>query len=160
MKASDVAVLIPAACKEVLNAMYFTDVLAETPQEDTHEGVPSIVQSYAFALKFSGDVSGRFGLCLEHGTARRLAANFLGEDETDIAEGDVIEVVGELTNMFCGSAVSQIESGTKFVLSHPQPVQQLPAASSEDLIFVGMETDSGPITTWVVVDKAGAHREN
>ena len=152
MKASDFGVLIPDACSEVLDSMYFTTTLGSGPRDAMPECLPDGQPPLIFGLGFTGDVSGRFGVHLEQTTARTLSANFLGQEEADISAGELAEVVGELANMLCGSIVSRIEEKSKFVLSHPEP-SLIPFFSSEnDVLIYAMDTDSGFITIWILVE--------
>ena len=160
MKASDFASLLPDHCSEVLDAMYFTTILEATiePNEAASEiecaqdrSLPQ-ADDFAFQLRYTGDVSGRFGLCLGASTARSLAANFLGEEETDISPTEVSEVVGELANMLCGAVMSVVPSKHKFVLSHPEPTLALPHSCAQDMVLARLETDSGDILTWIIVE--------
>jgi CheY-specific phosphatase CheX len=149
MQASDFTPLIAECCGEVLDAMYFTSVFDTTHQPGLQ---PELTASdLAFALRFQGDVRGVFGLHLAAPMARTLAANFLGEDEDAISDEEIAEVVGELANMLCGSIVSKVEGHSKFVLSHPQPVTSL-AESPLDILCSTLDTDSGPIHTWIILD--------
>jgi CheY-specific phosphatase CheX len=151
MKASDFAGIVPDCCTEVLDAMYFTTVLEATPEETISPPSPG---DFAFMLQFRGEVSGSFGLQLSGSTACSLAANFLGEDEGELPVNEVAEVVGELANMLCGSVMSRVETARKFVLSHPEP-GALPAnLATADLLVSRLDTDSGVITAWVVVEEA------
>ncbi len=159
MKASDFASLLPDHCSEVLDAMYFTTVLESTIDPNDASDDPCgpdrplpNVDDFAFQLRFTGDVSGRFGLCLGASTARGLAANFLGEEESDISPTEVAEVIGELANMLCGAVMSVVPSKHKFVLSHPEPVLGMPHSRAHDLLLATLATDSGDIHTWVTVE--------
>ena len=157
MKASEFAELVPVCCGEVLDAMYFTTVmdtthpkeLAETGEsEETAGGA----EEYAFSLSFKGDICGRFGLQVGSAMGRSLAANFLGEEESDLSTVEVGEVIGELANMLCGAVVSKVEGKSKFVLSHPEAMQTLPKLAGVDALVSRFETDGGMMTTWVVVE--------
>ena len=70
-------------------------------------------------LEFEGEVSGSFTLRMNTGTARLLALNFFGEEESDITELAVGDMVGEMANMICGSVLSRLEAESHFKLSHP-----------------------------------------
>jgi CheY-specific phosphatase CheX len=105
---------------------------------------------YSYHLSFVGQVSGYFGLSLSDATARSLTANFLGEEESDLSDGEVSESVGELANMFCGSVMSRAGASEKFVLSHPLPVEQLPDPAAVSMLEVS--TDAGPVLVWVTVE--------
>ena len=155
MKASEFSTLVPDCCSDVLDSMYFTTVL-ETSHPGPSDGpdAPAFSPSeFAFTLRFEGEIRGSFGLHLAENTARTLAANFLGEDDSTLTPQDVSEVVGELTNMLCGSVVSRIEGRSKFALSHPEPVFALPTLTAQDSLISLLHTDDGVITTWVIVEE-------
>jgi CheY-specific phosphatase CheX len=158
MKASDFSGLVPECCTEVLDAMYFTTVNgtelqepATTTDTETTEA-PDAEKPLAYSLNYMGDISGRFGLSLKQDTAHSLAANFLGEEAEDISSKEIHEVVGELTNMFCGSVMSRVEGENKFVLSHPEAVRSQPYSETDDVLVSRLDTDGGVITVWVVVE--------
>jgi CheY-specific phosphatase CheX len=152
MQASDFTPLISQCCAEVLDAMYFTTVL-ETSHQAGCESIRAN-SGYSFCLRFHGDVHGTFGLNLGASMARMLASNFLGDDEESLTSAEVEQVVGELANMLCGSIVSRVEGTSKFVLTHPEPVTLLNGANSpnQDVLVSNLETDSGDLQTWIVVD--------
>jgi CheY-specific phosphatase CheX len=153
MRASDLAGLIPECCSEVLDAMYFTTLLGSVPLDTVPECLPDADATHAFSLSFVGDISGRFGLHLEQPTARTLAANFLGEADAGVSSAEVSEVVGELANMLCGSLMSRVEGEHSFALSHPE--SGLLARSDDcDLIVSLLETDSGIITIWILIERS------
>jgi CheY-specific phosphatase CheX len=149
MQASDFTPIIGDCCAEVLDAMYFASVIETRqsfgPRPDLEE------DRIAFNLHFQGDVHGWFGVHLSRATARTLAANFLGEDEDALSAAEVDEVVGELTNMLCGSVASRVEGRSKFVLSHPEPASS-ELAPVQDALISDIETDLGLIRTWVALD--------
>jgi CheY-specific phosphatase CheX len=152
MQASDLTNIVPECCAEVLESMYFTTVL-EASSQCAQPPAPQAGQ-LAFGLRFRGDIHGSFGLSIDGPMALALAANFLGEEEEALTEVEVAEVVGELTNMFCGSIVSRIEGSTKFALSHPEPL--IPEATGLDILTSTLETDGGTLHTWIAIDPAMA----
>jgi hypothetical protein len=95
--------------------MFFTGVLGEAP-----ELLPGAPEPITTRLDFRGTPSGSFGLSLSHDASRQIAAGFLAENEQDISQGQVDEVICELTNMLCGSVLSRIETTTSFQLTHPE----------------------------------------
>ena len=148
MQASDFTPIVTECCAEVLESMYFASVL----ETSSHPGMNRAPQAdeYAFSLRFQGDVHGSFGVSLGAAMARTLAANFLGEQEETLTDVEVAEVVGELTNMLCGSIVSRVEGTSKFALSHPEPFLHEPA--DLDILTTELETDSGSVFTWITID--------
>jgi CheY-specific phosphatase CheX len=134
--------------------MYFITVLGTASPETAPETaeLPDAEKPLAYSLNFAGDISGRFGLSLEPGAAHSLAANFLGEEAENISSTEIDEVVGELTNMFCGSVMSRVEGKNKFMLSHPEAIHTQPYCAAEDVLVSRLDTDGGVITVWVVVE--------
>jgi len=161
MQASDLSELVVTCCSDVLDAMYFSSVLEATHlpianEEDVAAMIPLSATDQMYSLAFHGTVSGQFGIHLGRETATRLAGNFLGESEGTLSEREVGEVVGELSNMLCGSIVSRIEGKSTFALSHPEAVLSMPALSDKDSAVHTFHTDDGVITTWVVVEGIGS----
>jgi CheY-specific phosphatase CheX len=148
MAPSEFAELMPPCCTEVLDSMYFTTVF-DMDTSDTL--LPSDQEGYDFTLHFAGDICGIFGLRVNTGAARSIAANFLGEDEANISADESSEVMGELANMLCGSIVSNVPSDHKFVLSHPE--RTIDSAEYGKPIVVHFDTDYGLITTWVALEQ-------
>ena len=101
------------SASEVLETMFFTGVAEENTEQEGDSPISA-------ELTFHGKPSGRFGVRMPSATGRLIAASFLGLDESEVAEQQVTDVVGELTNMFCGSVLSRIEAGARFELMHPE----------------------------------------
>jgi chemotaxis protein CheY-P-specific phosphatase CheC len=75
----------------------------------------------AASLTFQGTPPGRFGLWVSNEVARALAGNFIGYDDAALlAPDEVTGVIGELANMLCGVALSELESQSNFELSTPE----------------------------------------
>ena len=148
MQASDFIPLVSVCCAEVLESMYFTTVL----EAFSHPGQNQAPKpdEIAFCLRFQGEVHGSFGISIDAAMARTLAANFLGEEEETLTDLEVAEVVGELTNMLCGSIVSRVEGTSKFALTHPEPF--IHEAAELDILTTDFETDSGIVHTWIAID--------
>lgn len=152
MKASELAELIPVCCSEVLDTMYFTTLFGS----ETLTELPLCLEGdrpVAFSLRFKGDVSGSFGIHLEQATARHLAANFLGTEESSLSEADLSEVTGELANMLCGSILSHLDSHRTFALSHPEP-GMAPCNGSDALVSL-LESEGGVITLSIQLENEG-----
>jgi CheY-specific phosphatase CheX len=115
MPESDLGQLLSESATEVLETMFFTSTLSEQAPPEPVAG-PGICAT----LSFQGDPPGRFGLRLPAGTARKIAASFLGKNEAEVSEIQIGEVVSELANMLCGSVLSRLEKETMFHLSHPE----------------------------------------
>lgn len=112
--------------QEVLEKMFFADLVNSPPGETLAAGITA-------QLIFDGDPPGSFRLILDPAAARSAAADFLGEDPSELSEDQLNEVVCELANMICGSVLSRIESSATFRLFKPVivPTTELAPAAVE-----------------------------
>jgi CheY-specific phosphatase CheX len=107
---------LSAATREVLETMFFTEVFGESAGPGPAPG-----GGLEARLHFEGQRSGDFQVVIAPGSARTIAANFLGaEDEAGIRESQVTDVACELANMICGSVLSRLAADVAFDLSHPE----------------------------------------
>ncbi len=101
--------------QEVLEKMFFVEPVEEPPSDaDAHEG------EMVVGLAFEGVPPGELTLRVTTSAALQIAADFLGEDASDLPPAKVEEVVRELTNMICGSVLSRVESSATFRLASPR----------------------------------------
>ncbi len=104
------------AARDVLNVMFFTDILEESERAGA-ERPPAI----GVRVEFSGEAAGEFRMELDPGTAEAMAGSFLGtEVGTGVSELEVDQVMGELGNMVCGAFLSRFEQEGLFALSSPE----------------------------------------
>lgn len=101
------------AVDEVLETMFFTQT--EGPADPDRPPEELIVAR----VDFEGNPPGTLRLRITRQAACRMAADFLGEEECELAAARITEVVAELANMICGSVLSRVESETPFRLSPP-----------------------------------------
>ena len=113
MMATCLADALHEAVEDVLEKMFF----AEAAPMDAETGPPE--ELVAARVDFEGSPSGRLNLRITVPAARALAADFLGEEASDLSPDATAEVIGELANMICGSLLSRVESDTAFRLSAP-----------------------------------------
>lgn len=150
MPSTDLQQTFLDAASEVLETMFFTGVVDEESEETSSR----IVSADLF---FRGNPSGQFGVRVPYKTGQSIASSFLGFDENEVTEQQVADVVGELTNMLCGSVLSRLESGVRFELSHPEidPAntdwKQRPGAQGHTF---GLE--EGTLGLWIATDNAPA----
>jgi CheY-specific phosphatase CheX len=104
------------SAREVLQRMFFVDLSAEV----TDAGLGPPPAGIAAQVIFDGDPPGSFRLDLDTAVAQRVSADFLNEDEAELAPDRINEVVCELANMICGSVLSRIESSSTFRLAKPE----------------------------------------
>jgi CheY-specific phosphatase CheX len=103
------------AVDEVLETMFF--VQSEGPA--TQERPPE--ELVCAEVSFEGSPSGTLRLGISLQAARTMAADFLGEEVSELLPARIPEVISELANMICGSYLSRVESETTFRLSPPMP---------------------------------------
>jgi hypothetical protein len=85
----------------------------------------------AMRVDFTGEPSGWLALHAGLGSVRTLAADFLGEDQEAISDGQAADVFAELTNIICGGVLTRAESKSTFRLSSPRLVAWDEAARDE-----------------------------
>ena len=129
------------AAAEVLETMFFTSITA-----DVDAAASPDASWISASLTFHGKPSGGFGISVPAITGRKIAASFLGTDETETTGPQIGQVVCELTNMLCGSVLSRIEKDTLFDLASPQ-LNGEPGPSP----FV-VHVDEGPVAMWIQFD--------
>ena len=75
-------------------------------------------------VAFKGGFSGTVHCALPTGLARELVAAFSGDSESAEGDGPLDDLMGEFTNMVCGSWLSRACSRQVFSLSSPQVVRR------------------------------------
>ncbi len=107
---------LSGATRDVLETMFFTEVLGETAGHAQAADHPLEAR-----LRFAGTRPGAFRIVIAPRAARTIAANFLGsEEEAWIPDSQVGDVACELANMICGSVLSRLAADVAFDLSHPE----------------------------------------
>jgi CheY-specific phosphatase CheX len=133
----DLEASLLSSATDVLESMYFTSVTGASAGSIPGPGL-------AARLEFRGELSGEFLLRMNLETARLLAANFFGEEESAVSETAIEDTVGELANMICGSVLSRMETESHFKLSHPSVARAEDLAQGmENGVHRLLETDSG-----------------
>jgi len=97
---------------EVLEKMFFIRSLGDSPSASAESELIA-------HLTFEGHPCGSFTLRAGRAAARSITADFLGAEEDELTDEQVGEVICELANMICGSALSRIESDFHFRLASP-----------------------------------------
>jgi CheY-specific phosphatase CheX len=134
---SDLEASLLTSATDVLESMYFTSVMGASE-------VPLSGEGWAAGLEFKGELSGTFTLRMSMEAARLLAANFFGEEESDMTETAIGDMVGEMANMICGSVLSRMETESHFKLSHPLVEVSSDLMQGMDSgVHQLLETDSG-----------------
>ncbi|MBI2690181.1 MAG: chemotaxis protein CheX [Acidobacteria bacterium] len=104
------------AARDVLNVMFFTDILEEADECACTRPLPIQVR-----VTFTGHQSGEFRLEVDELAAGSLAGSFLGADPVAGPNPEEVDqVMGELGNMICGAFLSRFEKEGLFALASPQ----------------------------------------
>ena len=108
MSGSETTQLMAQAADEVLGTMYFSFVDQVTDLDDLMDG-PIIESGLHGHIEFTGPVKGAVDTYCGEGPTRVLSANFIGEDEEEVAQEVVIDAYKELTNMIVGRFLALVE---------------------------------------------------
>lgn len=103
------------AVQEVLEKMFFIRSFEEEPPK------PGPQDSLAAHVSFEGQPSGTLTLQMSPELGREISADFLGLEDAEVSDRQILEVVCELANMICGSVLSRVESAVIFRLNSPRP---------------------------------------
>jgi len=125
MEKDELGQALAASAAEVLETMFFTSIEEASDQTEIPSG-----DWVSARLRFRGAPSGSLSVSVSAEAARTVAAGFLGCEEEEVGDAQMIEVVSELANMICGSLLSRVESDTTFELLHPEPFQGVPGTGA------------------------------
>jgi len=103
------------AVLEVLETMCF-----EFPVAEAEEGEAPDEESVHAAARFDGSLKGVLHVALAGEAPRRLAAAFLGLDESEVGERETLQLACELANMLCGATMSRLEPHGRLRISTPE----------------------------------------
>jgi len=125
------------AARDVLNVMFFTDIMEEGDDCACEKPFPLQVR-----VRFSGDQVGEFRMEVDDVAAGSMAGSFLGTDQVNSPSGEEVDqVMGELGNMICGAFLSRFEKEGLFALSAPEVVR--PADGAIPGVHRGLELMEG-----------------
>jgi CheY-specific phosphatase CheX len=134
----DLERMLEVATSEALETMCFFGVMGPTGQlTDGPEHISA-------RMTFKGDAEGVFHSTLDTPAAWAIAANFLGEDESEISREQVDTVVCELANMICGSVLSSYKRDGHFELSTPE-ITQMEDSQPDEVVRRVFELETGCI---------------
>jgi CheY-specific phosphatase CheX len=103
------------AVLEVLETMCF-----EFPVDEPSEGGPPEGDAVQAMAQFDGSLRGQLHVALAGAAARRLAAAFLGLEESEVGEQQVLQMASELANMLCGATLSRLEPHGRLRIATPE----------------------------------------
>ncbi|MFN0102759.1 MAG: chemotaxis protein CheX [Bryobacteraceae bacterium] len=114
------------AARDVLNVMFFTDIMEEGDDCACAKPFPLQVR-----VTFTGDHWGEFRMDVDDLAAGSMAGSFLGSDAVTAPSGEEVDqVMGELGNMICGAFLSRFEKEGLFALSSPEVIRPAPGELS------------------------------
>lgn len=142
--------LIYETFSEVFETMFFTflEPLEELADADAWDNGEGYLRA---AISYHGPHAGSFALYLPRRLARNITMNFLGADEKDINEEQMLDTAKETANMAVGSLLGQVDPAGESKLHIPEAMvleQFHPAeVEAEPGLFL-FNTDFGSL--WVV----------
>lgn len=142
-----VSALLQSCGEHVLETMFFAPVL-----DDADPAAGTGVTRIASRLHFQGKPSGDFEIDADPLVARSLAAGFLGIDETEVTAVEEDEVMAELCNMTCGSALSSLGRVEYFSLEAPETSRPGEFAPGVDGVRRGFLLETGTLSVCLRVD--------
>ena len=151
MQAIDLKPFMESAVAEVLESLCFISSEGEVPDETGNDRPNWICGE----LDFAGLSGGTFGIAVPPSTASVIAANFLGEEETDLSEQQTVEVVCELTNMVCGTFLAHLDAKQAFTLTPPRHIiADKQFSEKSDRVYGTYAIDDGLIYAWLELKAA------
>jgi len=105
---------ISAALTEAMEAMFFDAA------EPSTECSCADAERISALLQFHDALEGEFVLSAPVETARSLAASFMGLDPAAADRAQAEQIVCELANIICGSALSRLDPATELRLTPPR----------------------------------------
>jgi CheY-specific phosphatase CheX len=125
------------AAQDVLNVMFFTDIIEQGEAAACPHSFPFQVR-----VTFTGDEAGAFLMEVDQTAAGAMAGSFLGTDPVTIpSDEEIDQVMGELGNMICGAFLSRYEKEGLFSLSSPEVIR--PAAGTIPGVHRSLELMEG-----------------
>jgi len=148
MVANELDQVLVESVTEVLESMFFTSLLEE------HETMSGLPECISVQLSFQGGAVGTFGILVPPETARTIGANFLGLDQDEISSTQTGEVVCELANMLCGSALSRLGNASRLALSPPAIQPPGSGRPADATVCHTFELDEGRVVVWLRLGSA------
>lgn len=130
----------------VLENMFFETLIAAPSPCPTCP--PDMLRAEA---RFSGTEHGSLQVAADEMLARRLASNFLGEDETEVSDQQIENTLCELANIYCGCLLSHVRPEARLKINSPEMMSrpldardwvQLPVEMG--LLAVSLQWEGGP----------------
>ncbi|MCC7156371.1 MAG: chemotaxis protein CheX [Bryobacterales bacterium] len=115
----DTVDLCRQTAEAVLENMFFETLMAVPTYHATSPG-----GALRAEVRFTGSERGSLQVAADAVMARRLTANFLGEDQADISEEQIENTLRELANIYCGCLLSQARPEARLRIKPPEMVSR------------------------------------
>ena len=127
----DLRRVIFATFSEVFETMFFTflEPLEEAPEKDELVCGKFIEAT----IGYSGGCKGSFLFYFPWALGKNITVNFLGVDEDEVPDGQIMDTAAETANMAIGSLLGKLDPGGKATLAIPQ-ARMLAEFSPETLL--------------------------
>ena len=114
----DLRRVIFATFSEVFETMFFTflEPLEEAP-EKAEIGCGRFIEA---TISYSGGCNGSFRFYFPWELGKNITVNFLGVDEDEVQDGQIMDTAGETANMAIGSLLGKLDPGGNASLAIPQ----------------------------------------
>lgn len=135
---------------EVFETMFFTflEPIDEIPGPDAFVSDDAYLRA---DISYHGPHTGKFALYLPQRLARNITMNFLGADEEDVSDEQMLDTTKETANMAVGSLLGKIDPAGDAKLHIPEAavLEEFSVGDilQEECVFL-FNTDYGPL--WVV----------
>ncbi|MBN9662915.1 MAG: chemotaxis protein CheX [Acidobacteria bacterium] len=106
-----------SALLEVLETMFF-----ELPVSELEMVERPAVDSCLIRAEFHGSAEGAMELALSCGTCERLAASFLGKEQSEVSCAEKCSTARELANMLCGASLSRLQPHGRMSIESPESI--------------------------------------
>lgn len=119
------------AVSNILETMFYISAEPQEPPRGPHSsedgkanavlegGETSSLGDIRSEIRVQGKWAGQILFCLPYQLARRLTANFLGVEEGNVSEDQILDGAGEFTNMVAGNLFSGHQSeDSQFTIPH------------------------------------------
>ncbi len=105
------------------NEIFDTMLSMEVEAVESEKGPINDIHKIVGSVCFAGDASGCMNIHVDNDLAKIITGNMLGEDPEDVEEEEIIDVVGELSNMIGGDVKSRLcDAGLPCSLSIPTTI--------------------------------------
>lgn len=138
---AEVRQALEGAVLEVLETMCF-----EFPADEPEPGGIPDEDTVRAEARFEGSLRGVLHVALSGDAPRRLAAAFLGLEEEQVGEREILLMASELANMLCGATMSRLEPHGRLRIAPPEAVRGGPLCQDGGWLRFPLEAGEVAVT--------------